>query len=262
MNLYNYFFEKIKEAWEKENPGVDIYQHYSQIMEIVNNTMDRLDNEHTDLFMNLSMPLFFHGTDLRIFNMSNQERIEMHKDCEMVANFLFECYKPFIDSNGFVVELDKYIPKENPKYSEINFGVVDWSIHLNGSPMWQYEDTGIYLTNCPHKAKNYAYNSFAFGEIGYMTYRMMQGIGYVPFTNYNPSPDIESAIQKIKKFAEDESHPVVFVVDNLDYKNAVDLKGNNLSLRTIELIQDIRYTEDIQLSIENAFILENNKRTT
>ncbi len=263
MNLYNYFLGKLKEIWAEKYPGVDIYQHftYPQISEIVHKTMeDSLDSEKTDLCMNLLMPVFFHGTDLRIFKMSSQERLQMHHDCDKVANFLYECYKPFIDINGVAVGLDKYIPREDPKYYAVTYGVSDWSAHLSGSPMWQYEDTGIYLTNCPHKAKNYAYRSRSFGEIGHMTYRMMQGIGYVPLKNYNPSPDIEAAMQKIKEFAEAESYPAVFVVDDLDYKYAVDPKGNNLSLRTIELIQDIRYTKDIQLSMADAFLLDNQKR--
>jgi hypothetical protein len=220
--------------------------------------VNKLQPEFRDQLLQMNIPIFYHGSDARILRMSQKERMLMHKTCKEVAGMLWQYYKLHCDGNGLLKDLRDYVPEQHKLYNALFDKVSLWASYVDGASSYQYQDEGIYLTTMISKARNYAYNSFAFGEVGNIAYRMIQGLDFYKFEDFKLDAEEADAINRVKQFAQGSPEPTVTIVDDVDTDYMVDIHNYNMTidLSNIDLIQDIRYTKDINLKAENTLFLK------
>jgi hypothetical protein len=220
--------------------------------------VNKLQPEFRDQLLQMNIPIFYHGSDARILRMPQKERMLMHKTCKEVAAMLWQYYKPHCDGNGLLKDLRDYVPEQHKLYNALFDKVSLWASYVDGASSYQYQDEGIYLTTEIYKARNYAYNSFAFGEVGSIAYRMIQGLDFYRFEDFKPNAEEADAINRVKQFAQGSPEPTVTIVDDVDTDYMIDIHNYNMTidLSNIDLIQDIRYTKDIDLKAKNTLLLK------
>jgi hypothetical protein len=220
--------------------------------------VNELQPEMRNQLLQMNIPIFYHGSDARILRMPTSERMLMHKTCKEVASMLWQYYKLHCDGNGLLKDIRDYVPKQHKLYNALFDKVSLWASYVDGASSYQYQDEGIYLTTEIYKARDYAYNSFAFGEVGSIAYRMIQGLDFYQFKNFKPNAEEADAINRVKQFAQGSPEPTVTMVDDLDTDNMVNISDYNMTidLTNIHLIHDVRYTRDINLKPENTLFLK------
>jgi len=201
----------------------------------------------------VSQPVLYHGTDARLVRMNADERKDYAYDCHLIIDYLY----PFFEMNP------------------IKMGQLLGDEHLNKNPLFwkaftcvggyknknaQYQYGSFYLTNMKDRAIAYAYNSFAGGELGLMAYELYLGALKVGFEDFNPSHEIESAAQRVFKFAESPSIPVLFSFKDYDSQYLRMEDGDELESDDLEDLKSVgvslRYEKQILLDAESAVLLK------
>lgn len=221
-------------------------------------------NENLDLNL-------YHGTDARLIAMTESERCEYLSNCQKVIEYLWDTYKPYFltyedvetEFNGNKVydslsKLEIYYKDYIIERSDKNlwFNIFDKLSMLQakeyGNKQYQYGD--LYLTGDKNKAINYAYSSFAGGEIGLIAYRLIQGAEILGWIDADKQSDIYELIGKIKLFATSDPKPVVLKVKDIDVDKL--LLDNGRPLKPIDFTMmdclSLRYTGDYDLSNSNV----------
>lgn len=205
--------------------------------------------------MRIKLPVLYHGTDLRIVLMTEEERKTFKEYCKNVFDYMWKLYE------------NSYDEILSGKFKDI-LGVTKWynlcnaltvsSANHNGNEQYQYDS--FHLTTMKVKAENYARRAFAFGEIGLAAYRM-----YEAAISLNlPIKEIEEEANHIVRFATDYNNikPVVFEITDLDVdllevenfkslQHVIDVFGDRLS--DIDLI--FHYYGKINLNPSNAIYI-------
>ena len=177
-------------------------------MNIENQLLNKIVNWANSLF-----PLY-HGTDMRIVQMSEEERSALRNDCETASQYLWEILSIYKDDSDFISRV-----KEDPvRWYNLENAITCYNACLNGNRQYQYDV--FHLTTTRIKAEHYAIRSFAFGEIRLIPYRMYDAIKQIDLKEWNPDNKVEKAIEHIVNFAEEynEKRPVVFEFNNLDFE--------------------------------------------
>jgi len=201
---------------------------------------------------------FYHGTDARIVQMSAEKRNSLHNFCKLVATQL----RPYFPANILCLDLFKkpldYESNPTPFLNLQNALTLCDGI-LGDSPLYNYDHFSI--TNSRERAKNYAYRSFAFGEIGLMAYRMLDVCLQMGLTKWGPYP-LKEFCKELLDFAEAEPEPVVFEFDDLDINDIENENGEKVSSEMVKRLQDgdsfqasFRYNKDVELNLDNAIYL-------
>ena len=120
--------------------------------------------------LNNAIPIpLYHGTDRKILNYSENERIEIQNICFTISDYI---YHLLVEDGLSLSSLSKY---KNKRLSEIGDywpRVIDvfqrYDSRKKGSKLYQYGY--IYLTGDREKAENYARNAFVMGEQGNIAY--------------------------------------------------------------------------------------------
>lgn len=213
----------------------------------------------------------YHGTDARLIAMTESERCEYLSNCQKVIDYLWDTYKPYhltyedveteLNGNKAYVSRSKleiyyknYITERSDENLWLN--ILDKLIILQikeiGNQQYQYGD--LYLTGDKNKAINYAYSSFAGGEIGLIAYRLIQGAEILGWIDADKQSDIYELIGKIKLFATSDPKPVVLKVKDIDVDKL--LLDNGRPLKPIDFTMmdclSLRYTGDYDLSNSNV----------
>lgn len=204
--------------------------------------------------MRIKLPVLYHGTDLRIVLMTEEERKTFKEYCKNVFDYMWKLYE------------NSYDEILGGKFKDV-LGVTKWhnlcnaltvsSANHNGNEQYQYDS--FHLTTMKVKAEDYARHAFAFGEIGLAAYRM-----YDAAISLNLLiKEIEEA-KHIVRFATDYDNikPVVFEITDLDVdllevenfkslQHVIDVFGDRLS--DIDLI--FHYYGKINLNPSNAIYI-------
>ncbi|MCC8117604.1 MAG: hypothetical protein LIP09_02500 [Bacteroidales bacterium] len=183
----------------------------------------------------------YHGTDERIVAMSEEDR----------KYFLWFC--PFMAEH-----LRGYFPQDPTKMDFIKNRLESSSIpHLlintvekiqihdlmkSGCKEYQYEN--FYVTGNFSTAKSYAYRSFAFGELGLITYRLLQAAMELGLTKYAHFP-LREYCKKFLDFAEGEEKPIVYVLNNVDLDLIKMPNGSPIPHEIIESAPNLTYHGEI-----------------
>jgi len=226
---------------------------------------------------NNCIPYLYHGTDARIVKMTQKERNDYIDYCNLAIEYLGKLFEPYYSSyetqqtiiNGHqtTVQIRK-IETYKPLFEAKNkMGIYNnlieklWMIETgkNGNQQYQYGD--LYLTSHKIKATDYAFRSFAGGELGLIAQRLLLAAEVMELELSNLDIRTRKAIDTIKSFAgnPDDSCPIIIKVPNIDVKYLSSDKGEPLEWITDDhfVHQDFRYTKEIELSLEDAEYLKN-----
>lgn len=155
--------------------------------------------------------VLYHGTDVCILEMSDEERMQFFSDCKLVIQALYEQCKPIESYRtccGWAFPLFKFFRNEKEGWKE--------------NPLTMFskiEKRGIYLTNCEAVAEDYAEMAQKGGEMGLVAYTIIKKSEERNIEISNK--EIKHAIERIKHFVEDRKHEPIVV--KLEYKD-LDVK--------------------------------------
>jgi len=217
-----------------------------------------------------NVPLY-HGTDARIWAMSDDERKKFFQVCQLSVDFLWQIFDPYYNQYVKVITndpqegcwiMDRRLEELRPRLTigddETKFlNLYDTLTCVNcqkhGNQQYQYGD--LYLTNDLRKAINYAGRSFAFGEIGRNAYRMLDAAQIIGFPDWNPPSEVQKALDKVRDFAEAQAAPIILEFADYD----VDLlRRDDLQPLSPKMLDNpgfsFRYLGS--LSLENAKRIE------
>lgn len=218
----------------------------------------------------MSIPILYHGTDARIIAMSDNERHAYFNVCTEVKDYLWSIFKPYYENEmvetiihgykAFVqhLKIERYRDYIIEHSDEITWRNLYEKLMMcdsneRGSQLYQYGY--LYLTGDMNKAKRYAFNSFAGGEIGSIAYRLIQGAEILGWID---NEDIKKGIDTIKTFAEAKATPIVIPVSDLDINYLFGEKGNPIVCQEEWYFKggNFRYTKEYTLSLEKAIYIE------
>lgn len=215
----------------------------------------------------------YHGTDARMLTMSKDERMEYLTLVDKAIAAMWEFLAPLDEwemyefkgprgdkrySTRWVVEKykDEFIKAgKNNLYTNFTEKLSMQGRRVNGSELYQYGD--LYLAASYNTAKDYAARSFAGGELGLIAYRLAEGLVFLNFPDWHPTPEIEYAINRILEFGEGgKEDPVIVTLEGIDPEDLVMDNGSSAK-EEIEALYDIlgnlgdlkfRYLKDTDLS--------------
>lgn len=149
----------------------------------------------------------YHGTDVCMLEMSDEERMQFFADCKLVINSLYEQCKPIENYRTcceWAFPLFKFFRNEK------------WGWKENSLTMFsKIEKRGLYLTNCDVVAEDYAEMAQKGGEMGLVAYTIIKKSEE---KNIEISDiEIQHAIERIKHFVEDQKHEPIVI--KLKYKD-------------------------------------------
>lgn len=200
--------------------------------------------------------VLYHGTDISMLEMSNEERIQYLSDCKLVINAL--------STHCESVEAFQSWPADSAQSEE---GVIE--IHERFSGYWadpllkffrnskyglkenaldgfsKIEGREIYLTDTEFVAKEYARMAAMGGEMGLVAYSMIKKVEERQLNLIDDG--VEKAIARIKHFVEERKHePVVIMVNrkDLDAANLIHDEEIKNSLSMLDLYISAGYCSD------------------
>lgn len=211
----------------------------------------------------------YHGTDARLIEMSECERIHYMGLCKFVIDNVFPIFDKLekdlitidVVYNGQNIKVFKskleieYRDKLDAVpylYSNLLDKLSIIRANRNGDGNYQYGS--LYLTSFRPKAEIYAHNATAGGEFGLTAYRLIQAVEIIKPIDFNPSTEVCAAIKTIKAFAGDKTmyKPVVITLKDIDSSDLLRENGNEITGEEALFLQDFRYSKDIVLSLDNA----------
>lgn len=197
---------------------------------------------------------FYHGTDARIVEMSNEERYRHKLDCVLVVRSLSAIFLPYrFEFDALRKLFDDYSDKRD-FLNELLSTLRHIRSFINGNELYQYNC--FYLTNDVSRAAEFAKASFAFGEIGSFAYTLIKAYRHLLD---KPHLDCESssAIKRVLAFAEAEPSPVVFEFSDIDRNDLLDERGNSIDWALLEELPkgfqiNVRYLGPVDLKVKEA----------
>ena len=227
------------------------------ILHLIGDNNDRHAPELVDKDFNIELkkainhiPFLYHGTDARIIRMTEEERNLYIDTCHIVVNYLWSFFKPLFKDNK-LGQYKEILSSEETPYLYLNvsekLSMVD--MMLNGRQQYQYGD--LYLTSRDFSATSYSRSSFAGGEIGLIAFRMIEAAEIIGFEGLYDNTDAIAAIETVKKFALDESEPVVLKVRDLAPEYLQEDTGIAIDWSSIKVIPQLfRYKKKTVLELE------------
>ena len=169
----------------------------------------------------MEIPLY-HGTDSRILAMSSDERKFFKQDCLLAIDYMWPFFEPYYPSI-FAPSLNLPFDVDDEEETELRDLIYIINSLKNDNKLFQYDY--FYLTNSLERAIDYAKNAFAFGEVGFLAYSLLNVTPKFQFKDWNPDQMTTQALARIKKFGEAKPSPVILVFTNYILENLRDEKG-------------------------------------
>lgn len=165
-------------------------------------------------------PTLYHGTDMRIASLSDQERYAYKDASLIVAKHLWQFFEPYshLEDPRIFDKLDtlkQKLPQElfPNLFANLCDKITLYQAYLNGSPRYQYDKDVTYLCSGQLGAKNYAYRAFAGGEIGLIAFRMLEACKAMNLRYDNIDSQTLNSIRIVEDFALSAPQPAVIPVD-------------------------------------------------
>lgn len=213
--------------------------------------INTLDEDYKNSVITSELPPYYHGSDARIFRMTDDERHFYKQLCKNILNLLFPIFKQYQDYNwlsfsAFEKKINHDSKEDKSLLREFASCYVVVRGWLNGAPLYQYDDNVLYITNNKAKAQQYAIQAAHFGEIGDCAYKFIKSIKFLQIPEDEKIELIHDInIQQFLEFAEGTAEPVVFEVSGIDAKYLKSESGGPLYLMLKSGLQDLRYYGDI-----------------
>lgn len=210
----------------------------------------------------MKLPIMYHGSDLRIISMSQDERVDYKNKCLYLAQYLWPYFSKCVELGNFYSELKTRISKDLGESYWINLynALCCHSGLLNNNQFYQYDNNVIYLTNLKSRAENYARGAFAGGETGMLAYRLQEMAAFVGIDLYSLPHNLQSALEAVRKFGNSTPHPVIFEIknyeiDKLKFENGNSIPECLLSSFNGEFGGSFRYYGNLEFDISSAIKL-------
>ncbi len=219
--------------------------------------------------------VFYHGTDARIVRMSQEERNCYFADCNLIIDALWPFYEALLEKEYIekIVHGEKRLVerlridllyqnlfegKGELDYYDLREKILMLRDCKRGIELYQYGN--FYVATTKSRASSYALRSFAGGELGLITYRLIQGAQIIKFDNFCPNTDVDHAMSNIIEMATSiKREPVVFKLENLNIDNLqwedgrpIDKKDEMTFIIMKSGSCSLRYCGDVVLDINNA----------
>ena len=187
----------------------------------------------------------YHGTDARIIEMSEEERVQYLQDCNLVIDALHPLFKPLLKwekvetvRNGQTIYIyeyplklrcEKLLNEKGGQYMFINLFEKLMMIDARNNNAGLYQYTDLYFCSSKIDAMNYARRSYAGGETGLNAYRLIQGAEIIGFENMYYDQKVKLAAEKIKEFAkEGNERPAIVTINEIDTDYLFNEDGKNI----------------------------------
>ncbi len=210
----------------------------------------------------MDTPIMYHGTDLRMVSMSEQERINYKNKCFSLAEYLWPNFSECLNLGDFYQELKRVVSKKKGVSEWNNFwhAINCYSAYINKCQFYQYESGCIYLTNLKFRAEEYARKAFAGGELGMIAYRFQEMAAFIGI-NLNLQPNaLQIALEEIRKMGNSTPQPVIFEIrdyhlDKLQFENGKPVPMSLLSSLNTGFGGSFRYCDQIELNPAAAIFI-------
>ena len=201
----------------------------------------------------MERPELYHGTDVRMIEMSEEERQHFFDACNLVIESIFPFYVPLLQFvkekvkignetvyvNTITVLQQKYekiLDEKGGPYTYLNLyeklKMIEW--RNNNADLYQYQN--LYLTSVKPKAFNYARSSYAGCELGLIAYQVIKGADIIGLDNFQPDKETKKAIDFIKEFGkEGNGRPVIVTLKDYDESALTHGNGKPLDQQIVEL---------------------------
>lgn len=213
-------------------------------------------------------PILFHGTDLRIASLSDQERFAYKDACLVAAKHLwlfFEEYSNF--ENPLIFDkldtLKKKLPQES--FPNLCANLLDkltlYNAYLNGSPRYQYDKKVTYVCSAKNGAQNYANRAFAGGEMGLIAFRMLEACKAMGIKYDNTDSVTLNSIKKVEEFATSAPQPAIIPITDYDMELLSFEDGKSIPSNMFEMLFEagtsvsLKYCGNIKLDLSKAIRL-------
>ena len=176
----------------------------------------------------------FHGTDLAVWELSSEKRLELKNSCWKIIEYCRPGIEKQMDAmkaeladecrrNAFDGRIRQRLGSDYDKYFIFFNKVV-----LTAKKDDDYQHDGFYVTNMFNRAKNYAYEAVHFGEIGYLAFYSRVsaeklGLELSPITD-----EVMAAIEATMWFERLEHKPVVYCLEGVEIAKLKKENGDSI----------------------------------
>lgn len=219
--------------------------------------------------------IFYHGTDARMVRMNKKERNNYFADCFLIIDKLWPFYKSLLKSEYIEkivhgekrlverLKIDLLYQDLIEEQGELNYYDLREKILMlrdnkRGNGLYQYGS--LYVATTEKRASSYARRAFAGGELGLITYRLIQGANIIHFEHFHKNPEIERAMVRVIKMATcSKKEPVIFKLEHLNIENLqwedgrpIDYNDKLFSLIAENASASFRYNGDVDFDFNSA----------
>ena len=183
---------------------------------------ERFDRDIMTSINTVPIPLY-HGTDKKLLEYSEKERIEIQKLCNQISDY---CYYRFVDDGLSIFSLTNYKTKRESEIGDC------WSYFLDvfqkydsrkrGSNLYQYGS--LYLTGDRKKAEVYARNSFIMGEQGIVAYWLYVAASRV----WDLKRTSQDLVEMFESLTTQPSIPIVLTFTNIPKDDLLSERGEEI----------------------------------
>ena len=155
------------------------------------------------------IPLF-HGTDMALLQMTQNERAVLREDCGFVIDYLLPVYincgfENLSSQEKHEILGTAHVPVLNA-FSKAG-------LRQNCRSLYQYKN--VYLTFDPYKAYIYAQNASVCGELGYIAHWLLYGIDFLKYPLPLATERQKSALHKVTEASLRQPNPAIMMYLNV-----------------------------------------------
>ena len=195
---------------------------------------------------------FYHGTDLKVLNLTAEQRNMLKAACHSIIKRWGNCMWILFNSEAATKMLIEN-SKSSISYKDFTEAYCAFHANINGDKDYEYPDDVVYLTQFKIDAIDFAKQAFAVGELGFIAYVFCK-MGEIV------APDQLSEQEKcFVKYAECcDRMPVVLKFTDIDINLLRFEDGRELQPEFIERLKkgekwcSYRYLGNLTMNKENA----------
>ena len=155
----------------------------------------------------------YHGTDKKLLDYSEKERIEIQKLCNQISDY---CYYRFLDDGLSIYSPTNYKTKRGSEIGDYWYHFLDafqkYDSRKKGSNLYQYGF--LYLTGDRKKAENYARNAYIMGEQGSVAYWLYVAASKVRDLQRN-SQNLVDLLESFERLIAKPQIPILLTFTNI-----------------------------------------------
>lgn len=204
----------------------------------------------------------YHGSDLKIVSMSQEERIVYKNKCLALAEYLWPNFSECLQLGNFYRELKTRVSNDIglSYWNNLWYAINCFSGYKNNSESYRYDNDVIYLTNLKYRAEDYARKAFAGGELGMIAYRFQEMAAYIGIDLSTIPHNLQSALEEMRLIGDSTPKPILFTIQNYDIDKLKFENGKSVPEIFLSLLDDnsggsFRYYGKIDFDLTHAILI-------